>query len=99
MQGGFYDKERMKREVYYRLLITPQLTMGAIVGACGSLYNKKFLIDNDLFFYEDIKFSEDLIFSARVVFAAESFFYIDTPCVYHYFYNKDSISKSFRAGR
>lgn len=99
MKGGFYDKERMKRDVYYRLLITPQLTMGAIVGAWGSLYNRNFLINNHLDFCEDIKFSEDLVFSAKVVRAAETFYYIDSPCVYHYFYNQDSISKSFRAGR
>lgn len=99
MQGGFYDKNRMIKEVYPRLLITPQLTMGAIVGAWGSLYNRKFLIDNDLYFYEEVKFSEDLVFSAKVVRAAESFYYIESACVYHYFYNKESISKSFRAGR
>lgn len=99
MEGGLYDKNRMIAEIYPRLLITPQLTMGAIVGAWGSLYSRKFLIDNDLYFYEEVKFSEDLVFSAKVVCAAESFYYIDTARVYHYFYNKDSISKSFRAGR
>lgn len=99
MQGGYYDKERMKAEVYHRLIVTPQLTMGAIVGAWGSLYNRQFLVDNDLYFYEEVKFSEDMVFSARVVWAAESFYYIEEPCVYHYFYNPDSISKSFREGR
>ena len=99
MPGGFYDKERMIKEVYHRLLVTPQLTMGAVVGAWGSLYNREFLEKNNLYFYEEVKFSEDLVFSARVVRAANSFYYIDMPCVYHYFYNKDSISKSFRKGR
>lgn len=96
---GYYDQNRIRKDIYYRLLSTPQLTMGAIVGACGSLYNLEFLRRNNLSFYEEVKYSEDLIFSARVTRAANSFYFIDTPGVYHYYYNPNSISKSFRAGR
>lgn len=99
LSEGLYDKERMLREVYPRLLVTRQLTMGAIVGAWGSLYDRAFLKDNTLWFDESIRFSEDLIFSAKVVRAAKRFYFVDEPGVYHYFYNPKSISKSFRAGR
>lgn len=99
LQEGLYDKKRIINEIYPRLLATPQLTMGAIVGAWGSLYRTDFLRENGLEFYEEVKFSEDLIFSANVVRAAEKFYFIDSPGVYHYFYNPDSISKSFREGR
>ena len=99
LKEGLYDRERIRAEVLPRLLSTPQLTMGAVVGAWGSLYDRDFLVRNDLFFSEEVKFSEDQIFSAKVVLAAEQFFFIDTAGVYHYFYNKKSISKSFRAGR
>lgn len=99
LRHGYYDKQQIIDEVYPRLIITPQLTMGAVVGAWGSLYNLDFLNCNNLRFYEEVKFSEDLVFSARVVRAANSFFFVDTPGVYHYFYNPNSISKSFRAGR
>lgn len=99
MHGGYYNRSDIAKEVYPRLITTPQMTMGAIVGACGSLYNLKFLRSNGLSFYEEVKFSEDLIFSARVVRAAESFYYIDEPGIYHYFFNSDSISKSFRSER
>ncbi|MCF2669400.1 glycosyltransferase [Faecalicatena contorta] len=99
LQEGLYDKKRIINEIYPRLLATPQLTMGAIVGAWGSLYRTDFLRKNQLSFYEEVKFSEDLIFSANVVRAANSFYFIDTPGVYHYFYNPNSISKSFREGR
>lgn len=97
--GGYYDRRRIIEEVYPKLLATAQLTMGAIVGAWGSLYRLSFLKKNKLCFFETVKFSEDQIFSAYVVKAAQSFYYIDTGCVYHYFYNPNSISKSFRAGR
>ena len=99
LRHGYYNKQQIVDEVYHRLIITPQLTMGAVVGACGSLYNVDFLNRNRLRFYEEVKFSEDLVFSARVVRAANSFYFVDTPGVYHYFYNSNSISKSFRAGR
>ena len=99
LRDGYYDETQIRDEVYHRLLATPQLTMGAIVGACGSLYNLDFLCKNGLAFYEEVKFSEDLVFSARVVRAAKCFYFVDTPGVYHYFYNPNSISKSFRAGR
>ena len=96
---GYYDRDRILKEIYPRLLATPQLTLGAIVGACGSLYNRAFLEKNNLAFYEEVKFSEDLIYNAHVVKAAQSFYFLDCPCVYHYYYNHNSISKSFRVGR
>lgn len=99
LRHGYYSREQIRAEVYPRLLITPQLTMGAVVGAWGSLYRLDFLRRHDLRFYEEVRFSEDLVFSARVVRAAGSFYFIDTPGVYHYFYNPNSISKSFREGR
>ena len=97
--SGYYDRQRILKEVYPRLLATSELTMGSIVGACGALYNHSFLIKYNLWFYEIVKFSEDQIFSACVVRAASNFVYIGTPCVYHYCYNPSSISKSFREGR
>ncbi len=99
MPGGYYDQERIKKELFYRLIVTPQMTLGPIVGVCGGLYRRRFLTDNDLRFYEEIKFSEDLIFSARAVCAAKSLYYIEEACVYHYFYNPNSISHSFKKDR
>lgn len=99
LSEGLYDKKRIVTEVYPRLLATNQLTMGPVVGAWGALYSVDFIRKNQLKFYEEVKFSEDLIFSANVVRAATSFFFLDEPGVYHYFYNPNSISKSFREGR
>jgi len=99
LDEGLYEKNRIVSAVYPRLLATNQLTMGAVVGAWGSLYRVEFLKRNNLKFYEEVKFSEDLIFSANVVKAADSFYFVNEPCVYHYFYNSNSISKSFREGR
>ena len=99
LPGGYYDRSKIIELVYPKLLATPKLTMGAIVGVWESLYSTEFLKQNALFFFEEVKFSEDQIFSAHVVKAANSFYYIDTACVYHYWYNPKSISRSFREGR
>lgn len=99
MPGGYYDYNKIKESIYPKLIATSQLTMGPIVAAWSSLYRIDFLKKNNLYFDERVKFSEDMIFSAKVVLNANSFYYIDNACVYHYFYNPTSISKSFREGR
>ena len=99
MRAGLYSREQIAEEVFPRLIATNQLTMGPIVGACASLYRTAFLREHGLMFDEQVKFSEDMIFSAKVVLHAKNFYYIDDACVYHYFYNPASISKSFRAER
>lgn len=99
MHGGLYDRRQIVEEIFPRLIATGKLTMGPIVGACASLYRAAFLKEHHLVFDEAVKFSEDMIFSAKVVLHANSFYYLDDACVYHYFYNPASISKSFRAER
>lgn len=99
LRDGYYSKQQIIDEIYPRLFATPQLTMGAVVGAWGALYRLSLLRDNNISFYEEVKFSEDTIFSANVVKAARSMYFIDQAGVYHYFYNPSSISKSFRSGR
>ncbi|MEE1085701.1 MAG: glycosyltransferase [Schaedlerella sp.] len=99
MPGGYYDKRRIEENIIPRLLITPQMTFGPILGAWGALYRHDFLKKCSLRFYEDIKFSEDVLFSANVVRNANSFYYEDNAGVYHYYYNAKSISKSYRKGR
>lgn len=99
MQEGLYAKADIAREIFPRLIATPGLTLGPIVSACRSFYRRDFLMANNLYFDEQVKYSEDTIFSSRVVYATNSFYYLDGPKFYHYFYNKDSISKSFRKDR
>lgn len=99
MQEGLYDKGRIEKEIFPRLIATPQLTMGVIVAAWRSLYRRAFLIQNGLLFDENVRYSEDSIFSAKVVWKANSFYYLDGPRYYHYFYNPSSITKSFRKDR
>lgn len=99
MEEGLYDRVRIKKEIFSRLIVTPQMTMGPIVSAWRSLYRSSFLLMNGLCFDEIVRYSEDAIFSAKVVYRANSFYYLDGPRYYHYFYNNESITKSFKSGR
>lgn len=96
MKEGVYLKEDIISEMYPRLFATPQLTLGIIVAAWRSLYRREFLERNNLLFDEEIRYSEDTIFSAKVVSVTDSFYYLDGPRYYHYFYNENSITKSYK---
>ena len=96
---GLYDRNRIKKDIFPRLLATPQLTMGPVVAAWRSLYSLDFLKSNHLWFDENIRYSEDSVFSALVVSQTSSFYYLDGPRYYHYFYNPASITRSFRRDR
>lgn len=99
LTGGYYSLNRIKKEIYPRLFATSQLTLGPIVGAWGSLYKASLLTDNCITFDEKIRYSEDIPFSAEVVLCSKNFYFIDEPGTYHYWYNKNSISKSFKSNR
>lgn len=96
MREGIYQRSDMIEEIYPRLFATPELTLGVVVAAWRSLYGHAFLKENNILFDEEIRYSEDTIFSAKVVVAAQSFFYLDGPRYYHYFYNHKSITKSYK---
>ena len=88
---GFYDRERMKREIYPRLLVTPDLFFGPVLSAWSGFYNRAFLDNNNIRFDKPIRYSEDSVFRARVVMAADSFVAIEKS-FYHYCFNGESIT-------
>lgn len=95
IEPGYYDKERIRTEIFDRLFITDKLTLGPIVSAVLSLYSREFLLKYNLYFDENIKYSEDVIFNAKVVYNTKSFYFIKDSYYYYYYYNNGSITKSF----
>lgn len=92
--AGYYDADRIKKEIYPRVLVTPDLYYGPILAAWSSFYRMEFLDQNCIRFDKEIKYSEDSVFSTRVICAARSL-YVHNICYYHYCFNADSISQSF----
>ena len=75
------------------------INFGTCCWGMGSIVRTDFLKKNQIFFFEEIKFSEDILFSAKVILCTQKFYYKEEAGIYHYWYNPDSISKSFREGR
>lgn len=96
---GYYDKNKIINNIFKKLLITENLTLGPIVSAALSLYSRVFLENNNIYFDEDVKYSEDVIFSAKVVYNADSFYFIKDGYYYYYYNNEGSITRSFRKDR
>lgn len=94
-----YTKDEIKKILFPKLIVTPELSLGPIVAVWRSLYNLEFLKHYKIKFDDETKYSEDTIFSAKVVMNATSFQYIDGARYYHYFYNPNSITKSFKSDR
>lgn len=99
MTGGLYDRERIEKEILPRLLATSEITLGPIITPWGSLFRTAFLQENRFRFYEDTRLNEDILFSAHVLFHTQSFYFEETACVYHYFYNPASLTKGFKPAR
>lgn len=91
---GYYDNARIEKEIYPRVLVTPDLYYGPILSAWSSLYRKSFLDKNNIRFDPEVKYSEDHLFSSQVVVFADSF-YVTDKYYYHYCFNGASISQSF----
>ena len=96
MEEGLYNRRRIEKEIVPNMFATQELKFGPILSAWASLFKRSFLIDNDLCFYEDVKYSEDANFSANVIWKANSFYYLNGPRYYHYFFNPKSISKAYQ---
>lgn len=99
MRTGRYDRDTIEKEILPICIATPQITFGPIVSAWGTLYKRALLAQHQIEFYEDVRYSEDCIFNARVLMVTDSFYYLNEPNYYNYFYNSTSITKSFRADR
>ena len=99
MHTGRYNREMIENEILPICIATPQITFGPIVSATATLYRRAMLSKNGIEFYEDVKNSEDCIFNARVLMVCDSFYYLNEPQYYHYYFNDTSITKSYRADR
>ena len=65
------------------------------VTAWNKLYNRKFLEENNLFFYEEVKVHEDIPFSFAVFSRAKEIVFVNEK-YYLYRYNPQSITNTYR---
>ena len=98
IEGGLYDKERIKTEIFPQLIMGKDLEYGPLLSVWQCLYKRQFLVDNALKFDEEVRWSEDNIFSSFVGYYANRFYYLRGEGLYHYYSNPGTITTSYRKG-
>ncbi len=98
IDSGFYDKDKIKKDIFPSLIMGSNIDYGPLLSVWHCLYKRKFLTDNSITFADDVKWSEDNLFSAIVGYKCNSFYYLKTEYLYHYYSNPGTITTSYRAG-
>ncbi|WP_148558124.1 glycosyltransferase family 2 protein [Terrisporobacter glycolicus] len=96
IDGGFYNKEKIKTLIYPQLIMKENIDYGPLLAVCYCLYKNSFLKSNHICFDEIIKYSEDNLFSSIVGYKAKSYYYMKKSYFYNYRYNPNSISTTYK---
>lgn len=96
ISGGFYDKARLRTEVYPQLIMGEDIDFGPILSVCCCMYKRDFLCRCGLLFDEKVQLSEDCLFSSCAGYFAERFVYLKGHAPYHYIFNPESLSHSYK---
>ena len=98
LRSGVYEKADLKREIYPALIMGENVDYGPILSVWHCMYNRKFLMANNITFANDVTWSEDNLFSAIVGYCANRFVYMKGKGLYHYYQNPETITTSYRPG-
>ena len=98
MDEGYYDKNKIKKDIYPKLIMTEEIEYGPLLSVWHCMYKTEFIFKNNLLFDEEVRWSEDNIFSAMVGYQAKNFYYMKGEGLYHYYQNPGTITTSYRKG-
>lgn len=98
IREGLYCKEDIRKDIYPSLIMGQNLDYGSLLSVWHCLYDREFLIRNQLWFDEPVKWSEDNIFSAFAGYKANSFYYLKGQGLYNYYQNPGTITTTYRKG-
>lgn len=98
IDAGFYDKAKIRSDIYPSLIMGRNVDYGPLLSVWHCLYKRQFLADNSITFADDVKWSEDNLFSAIVGYRCNSFYYLKSEYLYHYYNNPGTITTSYREG-
>lgn len=97
IRSGLYHKSDLISEIYPILVMTESVDYGPILSVWRCLYRRDFIVENGLLFDEEVRLSEDCIFSIYICLKANTFYYLKENYLYHYWYNPNSLSQSYKA--
>ena len=93
---GFYNKERLVKEVYPQMLYTGKFAQfGIFTYSWGKMYRKEMLLQNQLNVDEDIIMGEDALSVYPTLLDVNSIVILKQP-YYHYRQRADSLTKNLR---
>lgn len=95
IESGFYNKEKIESEIFNKLIMYDDINLPANVSNCTCIFNKKFLLENDIFYDEDIHYCEDLLFGTKTMYYAKKIYYLKGYYFYNYFENSNSTTRSY----
>lgn len=96
VNGGFYNKEQMRRDIY-PYLVMDGLEFPITISNCVLLIRRSILQKNHLQYREDIRISEDAPFGSEVLYCANTYAYLKEQYMYHYRITPGSASKSYKS--
>lgn len=89
--GGYYSRERIVDEIFPFLINSKDLTQHKWpMRMVTKIYNKEFLLKNDIKFANDLKAAQDFVFSVTAMYHASSFNYLKNEFLYYYRENFES---------
>ena len=93
---GVYDINKIKEVIYPQLIMKENIDFGPLLSQWSCLYNRKFMEENSIFYNENIKQCEDNYLSSIIGIRMKKFVYMKHFCPYHYMYNPNSISHTYK---
>lgn len=90
IDGGFYDRSRIETKLFSSLIMFDNIEFPPTISNWTCLFNRDFLIENNLYYDEDIHYCEDSIFGSKAMYKANRFYYMKNQYFYNYFYNPSS---------
>lgn len=96
IQEGFYDKEKIRKEIY------PHLVMDGVefpitISNWALLIRRRVIVENNLSYRENIHVSEDSPFGSEALYCADTFAYIKGQRLYHYRITDGSTSSTYKS--
>lgn len=92
---GFYDKSRIEKDIFKCLIMFEDIELPPTISNCTCLFDREFLINNELYYDEDIHYCEDSIFGSKAMYNANRFYYMKASYFYNYFYNPNSTTSKY----
>ncbi|PWW31275.1 glycosyl transferase family 2 [Cytobacillus oceanisediminis] len=89
--SGYYDRERIVNEIFPFLVNSSDLSQHKWpMRMVTKIYNREFLIQNNVRFADDLRAAQDFVFSVTAMYYADSFYYLKDEFLYYYRENFDS---------